>query len=68
MTHILTQISERRFVVIFTDGSATSIAARSMTQAKGLTQGSPDQFGTPRKVKSIREARIADSTEMAARP
>jgi hypothetical protein len=59
MPNRLTHIPERRFIVIFTDGSATSIAARSITKAKRLTQGTPDQFGTPRKVKSIQEASLS---------
>jgi hypothetical protein len=48
---------EKIFVLVFTDGSAASVTSRSAKQAKNLMQGALDQFGTPRKIKSVRETR-----------
>jgi hypothetical protein len=50
----------KRYVITFTNGNATSVDARSKTEAKRLTQGTahPSDPGTPRKVKDIRECLV----------
>jgi hypothetical protein len=47
----------KKYTVIFTNGNATSIIASSKNSAKRQTQGTPDEFGNPRRVKEIRPTR-----------
>jgi len=51
----------KKFVVIFTNGNATSVIATSIAAAKRMTKASLDQFGKAHKVRSIREVSISDA-------
>lgn len=57
----------KKFLVIFTNGNATSVIATSRAVAKKITQGSLDGLGNPRKVRSIREVAMSSLAEAATR-